>query len=84
MALCNKCGTNVEEGVKFCTECGADMTAPAPVVEEQAVPVQEAPAAEQAAPVQNVEQKTDFSEKGSETEMQLAMFGQRNKKDKYV
>ena len=60
MALCNKCGTNVEEGVKFCTKCGADMTAP---VVEQATPVQEIPAVEQAAHEQNAEQKNDFSEK---------------------
>ncbi len=53
MAFCGKCGTKVDEGVKFCPSCGNDMVAePAPV---QAQPQQEQPAAN----------KTDFSAKVS-------------------
>ena len=34
MAFCGKCGTKVDEGVKFCPSCGNPMEAPAP--EQQA------------------------------------------------
>ena len=34
MAYCGKCGTKVDEGVKFCPSCGNPMEAPAP--EQQA------------------------------------------------
>ena len=30
MAFCGKCGTKVDEGVKFCPSCGNPMEAPAP------------------------------------------------------
>ena len=49
MAYCGKCGTNVDEGVKFCPSCGNPMEAPAP--EQQAQQ-----------PQQNTAQ-TDFSAK---------------------
>ena len=49
MAYCGKCGTNVDEGVKFCPSCGNPMEAPAP--EQQAQQ-----------PRQNAAQ-TDFSAK---------------------
>ncbi len=42
MAYCGKCGTKVDEGVKFCPSCGNPMEAPAP--EQQAAPAQEQPA----------------------------------------
>ncbi len=44
MAFCGKCGTKVDEGVKFCPDCGNAMAEAAP--EQQAAPVQE-PAANQ-------------------------------------
>ncbi len=44
MAFCGKCGTKVDEGVKFCPGCGNAMEAPSP--EQQAAPAQE-PAANQ-------------------------------------
>ena len=49
MAYCGKCGTKVDEGVKFCPSCGNPMEAPAP--EQQAQQTQ-----------QNTAQ-TDFSAK---------------------
>ena len=36
MAYCGKCGTKVDEGVKFCPSCGNPMEVPAP--EQQAQP----------------------------------------------
>ena len=36
MSLCKKCGSKVDEGVKFCPSCGNPMEAPAP--EQQAQP----------------------------------------------
>ncbi len=36
MAFCGKCGTKVEEGVKFCPGCGNAMVAAAPVQEQPA------------------------------------------------
>ncbi len=57
MAFCGQCGTKVDEGVKFCPNCGNTMTVPA----EQETPVQEVP---QAAPVQSEPQAAnDFSAK---------------------
>ncbi len=44
MAFCGKCGTKVDEGVKFCPGCGNAMEATTP--EQQAAPAQE-PAANQ-------------------------------------
>lgn len=56
MAFCGKCGTKVEEGIKFCSSCGEAIGAPAPEQEAtQAPPVAEQPAANQ----------NDFSAKGS-------------------
>ncbi len=40
MAFCGKCGTEYEEGAKFCPSCGASteiIEEPAPVIEEQPV-----------------------------------------------
>ena len=46
MAYCGKCGTKVDEGVKFCPSCGNPMEAPAP--EQQAQQTQQAqPAGDQ-------------------------------------
>ena len=45
MAFCGKCGTQVNEGVKFCPGCGNAMVV-TPASEQQAAPVQE-PAANQ-------------------------------------
>lgn len=42
MAYCGKCGTKVDEGVKFCPSCGNPMEAPAP--EQQAQTQQAQPA----------------------------------------
>ena len=54
MAFCGKCGTKVEEGIKFCSNCGEAIGAPA---SEQEV-TQAPPVAEQHAANQN-----DFSAK---------------------
>ena len=48
MAFCGKCGTKVDEGVKFCPSCGNPMEAPAP---------------EQQAQTQQNTAQTDFSAK---------------------
>lgn len=48
MAYCGKCGTKVDEGVKFCPSCGNPM---------------EAPASEQQAQTQQNTAQTDFSDK---------------------
>ncbi len=45
MAFCGKCGTKVEEGLKFCPGCGNAMAASAP--EQQTAPVQGQPAENQ-------------------------------------
>ncbi len=48
MAFCGKCGTKVEEGIKFCSNCGEAIGAPAPEQQaQQAPPVAERPAANQ-------------------------------------
>ena len=57
MANCPYCGTEVQEGVKFCTNCGASLENVEPIVNEPA-PVQppfEAPA-QQAASAQPYQQ----------------------------
>ncbi len=46
MAFCGKCGTQVDEGVKFCSNCGEAIGTPAPEQQTQAAPAQ-APAASQ-------------------------------------
>ena len=48
MAYCGKCGTKVDEGVKFCPSCGNPMEAPAP---------------EQQAQTQSAGDQNDFSAK---------------------
>ena len=45
MAFCGKCGTQVEENIRFCSNCGEAMAAPAS--EQQAPPAAEQPAANQ-------------------------------------
>lgn len=57
MAFCGKCGTQMNDGVKFCPGCGAPNEATAPAA--PATPVQEAP------PVQQnpAPQQADFSAK---------------------
>lgn len=35
MLLCEKCGTKVDEGTKFCPSCGNSMEVPAPQQQEQ-------------------------------------------------
>ena len=57
MAFCGKCGTQMNDGVKFCPSCGAPNEATAPAA--PATPVQEAP------PVQQnpAPQQTDFGAK---------------------
>ena len=56
MAYCGKCGTKVDEGVKFCPSCGNPMEAPAP---EQQAQTQQAQT-QQAQPAGN---QNDFSAK---------------------
>lgn len=45
MAFCGKCGTKVEEGVKFCPVCGGQVAASAP--QQEATRAQEGSAANQ-------------------------------------
>ncbi len=48
MAFCGKCGTQVNEDVKFCTNCGEAIGAPEPEQQaQQTPPVAERPAANQ-------------------------------------
>ncbi len=48
MAFCGKCGTQVNEGVKFCANCGEAIDTPAPEQQaQQTPPVAEQPAANQ-------------------------------------
>ncbi len=44
MAFCGKCGTQVNEGIKFCPNCGEAIGAPAPEQQAQAAPAQESAA----------------------------------------
>ena len=57
--ICPSCGKEFAEDKKFCTECGATITAPpkkkekpVPTQTEQAPPVQQAPTVQQTPPVQ--------------------------------
>lgn len=54
MAFCGKCGTKIEEGIKFCSNCGEAVGVQTPEQETQQTP----PVAEQATANQN-----DFSAK---------------------
>ena len=56
MAYCGKCGTKVDEGVKFCPSCGNPMEAPAP---EQQAQTQQA----QTQQAQPAGDQNDFSAK---------------------
>lgn len=42
MAFCTNCGSQVDEGVKFCPSCGQGVEAPAQAAQTQAVPTQTA------------------------------------------
>ena len=61
MAYCGKCGTKVDEGVKFCPSCGNPMEAPAP---EQQVQTQQAQAQQSdlSAKVTNLNNTADITE----------------------
>ena len=47
MAFCGKCGTQVNEGVKFCPGCGTAVAAESQAQAQQASPAQEQPQANQ-------------------------------------
>ncbi|MBR2297460.1 MAG: zinc-ribbon domain-containing protein [Bacteroidales bacterium] len=38
MAYCGKCGTQIEEGVKFCTSCGTTMGVAQPIYHRRCRP----------------------------------------------
>ena len=61
MAYCGKCGTIVDEGVKFCPSCGNPMEAPAP---EQQAQTQQAQAQQSdlSAKVTNLNNTADITE----------------------
>ena len=61
MAFCGKCGTKVDEGVKFCPSCGNPMEAPAP---EQQAQTQQAQAQQSdlSAKVTNFNKTADITE----------------------
>jgi len=61
MAYCGKCGTKVDEGVKFCPSCGNPMEAPAP---EQQVQTQQAQAQQSdlSAKVTNLNNTADITD----------------------
>ena len=61
MAFCGKCGTKVDEGVKFCPSCGNPMEAPAP---EQQAQTQQAQAQQSdlSAKVTNLNNTADITE----------------------
>lgn len=50
MAFCTNCGTKVEDGVKFCPECGTQLMGAAPA--QPVAPAQPEPPAQPAAPAQ--------------------------------
>ena len=62
MAFCGKCGTKVDEGVKFCPSCGNPMEAPAP---EQQAQTQQAQAQQSdlSAKVTNLNNTADITER---------------------
>ena len=61
MAYCGKCGTKVDEGVKFCPSCGNPMEAPAP---EQQAQTQQAQAQQSdlSAKVTNLNNTADITD----------------------
>ena len=61
MAFCGKCGTKVDEGVKFCPSCGNPMEAPAP---EQQTQTQQAQAQQSdlSAKVTNLNNTADITD----------------------
>ena len=61
MAYCGKCGTKVDEGVKFCPSCGNPMEAPAP---EQQAQTQQAQAQQSdlSAKITNLNNTVDITE----------------------
>ena len=61
MAYCGKCGTKVDEGVKFCPSCGNPMEAPAP---EQQAQTQQAQAQQSdlSAKITNLNNTADITE----------------------
>lgn len=57
MAFCGKCGTQVNEGTKFCPGCGAEISVPQqPPVQQQAQPNYQQPAAQPVDPAQDAQQ----------------------------
>ena len=60
MAYCGKCGTKVDEGVKFCPSCGNPMEAPAP--EQQAQTQQNTAQADFSAKVTNLNNTADITD----------------------
>ena len=61
MAYCGKCGTKVDEGVKFCPSCGKAMEAPAS--EQQAQTQQAQTQQAQTQQAQTAGDQNDFSAK---------------------
>ena len=61
MAYCGKCGTKIDEGVKFCPSCGNPMEAPAP---EQQAQTQQAQAQQSdlSAKITNLNNTVDITE----------------------
>ena len=60
MAFCGKCGTKVDEGVKFCPSCGNPMEAPAS--EQQAQTQQNTAQADFSAKVTNLNNTADITD----------------------
>ena len=60
MAYCGKCGTKVDEGVKFCPSCGNPMEAPAP--EQQAQTQQNTAQTDFSAKVTNLNNTADITD----------------------
>ena len=61
MAYCGKCGTKVDEGVKFCPSCGNPMEAPAPEQQSQTQQAQ-AQQSDLSAKVTNLNNTADITE----------------------